>query len=643
VAGADGELRLQYTAGPAGLPRHWKLWVELPPGWNTTLGCSRADRGVTWQWVDPRAANHFGVIAVPDGVHVGLEVGWHKDLYGVGSRFGRVHSFRISGRGLEAGESFGLVFRHADNEGQFRAPAAGGSGEVRWLVVHPLEPLPDRHPVLAEAAPGRPRSYPVRTVELTLGAGPARWIEASLPSRAGAGEPVVLRVRLLDGNHHLVKSWPAPAVFEGTGPLAGVTDSLEPDETGVAEVQLQAAGEGVARVTVSVAGVGSAKSNPVEILPDSPRMKVYWGDLHSHSRISHDGLGADPFGYARYASALDFYALTEHSRHVTPEEWKRIQADCSHHHRPGRFVTLLAAEDSAFTPSGHFNLYFASESAKQHRPAKRSALPQEYGDPWPLVIPHHTGKQWRIEMSDFWLGFFNHLLGPHVDWKHAPDVELPAVEIYSLHGSSELYDPSDKLAYEHCDVTLLPKATKSLYCQTGGSRPGPHYARDGWAAGRVMGTVAGSDDHRSQPGRRGGGLTAVMAPELTREEIFEAIRARRTWATTGDRILIEFSIDGKPMGSVLPAGSPGHLKARALGTGRIETFTLWRFAWNERSWKAVKQVRPSGEEAVMELSVGSAPAVYYLRVDQEGQANGRPIRAWSSPIWMGPPGESATP
>ena len=45
------------------------------------------------------------------------------------------------------------------------------------------------------------------------------------------------------------------------------------------------------------------------------------------------------------------------------------------------------------------------------------------------------------------------------------------------------------------------------------------------------------------------GLAAVWAAENTREALFDAMRDRQCYATTGERILIEFSINGESMGS----------------------------------------------------------------------------------------------
>ncbi len=73
-----------------------------------------------------------------------------------------------------------------------------------------------------------------------------------------------------------------------------------------------------------------------------------------------------------------------------------------------------------------------------------------------------------------------------------------------------------------------------------------------------MGVIAGSDSVDGRPGASHpghmavrnvrGGLTAVELPELTRPALWNALRARRCYATTGERILLTFRAGDWRMG-----------------------------------------------------------------------------------------------
>lgn len=211
------------------------------------------------------------------------------------------------------------------------------------------------------------------------------------------------------------------------------------------------------------------------------------------------------------------------------------------------------------------------------------------------------------------------------------------MEIYSAHGESERYDPEDALSYEH-----------NLSAPFSNSIPGPHYARDAWAQGEKFVTMASSDDHNGQPGKRFNGLAAVTAPRLDRSDILDAIDAGHVYATTGERILLDFSMNDKPMGSTVQTkpGAPLHCKIEVHGTGPLDTVEVFRYVFQgSRTWETAYIRRGIGLQdftaSWIENSQGRS--VYYVRVQQRDAlpvmvptAQMRPVRAWSTPIWLEP-------
>jgi hypothetical protein len=101
-----------------------------------------------------------------------------------------------------------------------------------------------------------------------------------------------------------------------------------------------------------------------------------------------------------------------------------------------------------------------------------------------------------------------------------------------------------------------------------------HQRSEVWAAsfratGRFLGNTAGGDDQIGRPGYgflayidspedrpSGLGLVAIQAANLTRESVFASLYNRRVYATTGARILLDFVINGHPMGSELVCLGP---------------------------------------------------------------------------------------
>ena len=66
-----------------------------------------------------------------------------------------------------------------------------------------------------------------------------------------------------------------------------------------------------------------------------------------------------------------------------------------------------------------------------------------------------------------------------------------------------------------------------------------------------------------------GGLAAVLAPENSTEAIFRALRDRSTYATTGERILLDATLNGEGMGRRVTEAAVRTVAARVAGTQPI--------------------------------------------------------------------------
>src|SRR5262249_51741109 len=123
--------------------------------------------------------------------------------------------------------------------------------------------------------------------------------------------------------------------------------------------------------------------------------------------------------------------------------------------------------------------------------------------------------------------------------------------------------------------------------------------------------------------------TGIYTEELTREAVFDAIRSRRCYATTGVRMIMDFRADGRWMGEEYKSANAPHFQARVIGTAPIESVTLVK---NNRDYV----VKP-GSCRKIEFEYGRTEPpretdYYYLRViQQDGEM------AWSSPIWISRP------
>lgn len=460
--------------------------------------------------------------------------------------------------------------------------------------------------------------------KIMLRSGLAVEMLLTAPSEAVLGQPSILHLAVLDRFHNPVASYAGDVdlrIQEGeAGAPARV--HLSPGR-GWAEVTFVPRRAGVLRINAfEKSRALQATSNPILVLQRKPREQIYWGDVHSHTRFSvEDGVGnpASAYAYARYVSGLDFYSMSDHARppecRIVKGVWKGNYAEynalADRFNVAGKFATLHAYEASFYPPYGHVIVYYRGDAGPLLYPDEVT-LPEAWRDLTPgraLTIPHHTVKM------------------PHpIDWSDAKNPEFRRnIEIYSSHGLSEEYHPSGPLAFE-----------QSLFTNPSTSQKTGISAQQAWAEGYRLSTVAGSDNHRAHPGQPENGLTAVIAPSLSRVSVFDAMFNRRTYATTGVRIILNFEINQVGMGGIVTVPGQASIHVRAIGTDIIDLIDVLRHTDGHPGFQIIHQLSPAREQATFAF-VDRPPigkAIYYVRIRQRHLVRGRAAMAWSSPIWV---------
>ena len=392
----------------------------------------------------------------------------------------------------------------------------------------------------------------------------ARW-KAILPSLAIVGEPFRLAIVAEDlwGNAtadveqrlKLVPSRPVgglPATVDienGDGPR--VIENLVAEAEGVLDLRLIAKEEEVAR------------ANPLRVVKQAA-LRRYWGDLHGQSGETI-GMGSAEsyFRYARDAAFIDIVGHQGNDFQITDAFWQELNWLTAKFDVPGHFVCLPGYEWSGNTGmGGDRNVFFRHEG----RPIRRSSHILVQGQTSTMAV-HTADKLFRaLDGEDTVV--IAHVGGRYANLKYAHDGRFErAVEIHSTWGTFEW---------------LL---------------------HDAFELGFRIGVVCHSDDHKGRPGatRPGastfgaiGGLTCYLMSELTRDALFEALRKRHHYGTTGARIFLdvhgsfdqpvtgfsedpkiarvtEFPVREALMGDIIRPGSvPMRLATEVIGTAPIE-------------------------------------------------------------------------
>src|SRR5690606_12813286 len=109
-------------------------------------------------------------------------------------------------------------------------------------------------------------------------------------------------------------------------------------------------------------------------------------------------------------------------------------------------------------------------------------------------------------------------------------------------------------------------------------------------------------------------LACVLAPSLTRENIFEAIRRRRVFGTSGNRPLLDFRVNGHLMGEEIEveADEPIRISAYVAAREPLKWLTIVR---NNENWHYFGGEGWHSRFSVVDKDPPKGESYYYLRVE----------------------------
>ncbi len=516
-----GTWTLTYTAGPDGIPVGGGIRIS----WHFTR---------TWgtpQYSDPRAPDY--VTAHTSGRAKLDYDSEHRGLFEYPFNQGRI-LVRLQDHVLNPGEQITVVLGD---------PSQGSPGFQTSLVsekdftfrVEVCTEVPETgFPVYR-----RLRELPKITVKTLFD--PQRFF-AVAPSIVHPSQPFSLKLVAEDKYRNTCEGYSRDVQIHAES--TDLTERLGTYQitAGVLQVDdLQLPTTGVWRIIVKSDDGVLGKSNPI-LCGTEDKHEMYWGELHGHTRYSDGyGSGDDYFQFARTKAFLDFAAITDHDVELdapdykVSEMWEEVNAAVAHHHAPPHFLTLLAYEwsparitETTKYPFGDHNvLYFQKHGYIFPTGAETSNT---------LRKLYQRLKELPLETL---VKVIPHVGGAIGNWEiHDPDLE-PLGEIYSVHGSFEDFG---QIALDRGYRIGFVGAADAHNGQIGGFPPG------------------NSVNHFVH-----GGLTAILADELSRKSLYEAVSKRRVYATTGKRILLDFELNGEKMGSDVASSTAPRIIAKAVG------------------------------------------------------------------------------
>ncbi|MEM7012590.1 MAG: DUF3604 domain-containing protein [Verrucomicrobiota bacterium] len=291
-------------------------------------------------------------------------------------------------------------------------------------------------------------------------------------------------------------------------------------------------------------------------------LQSFYGDMHNHCGISY-GHGSLEDALSNAREQLDFVSITGHAHWPdmpAPEEriqyiidfheegfahlksvWPQMMETLRARNVEGEFV-IFPGFEVHFCATGDRNMLYKNLDGEILYPNDLADLNRqlqnlrESGND-SIAQPHHVG--YRVGTRG-------------IDWDSFDPAFAPFVEMLSMHGCSE--DSENTRPFLH---SMGPSDWEStIAC--------------GLSKGHVFGFSGGTDHHSGHPGSYGHGRTGLWAESCTREAIWDALYARRMYALTGDRMQLKFTVNGAPMGSVIPDSAKREIAFDVEAGGAID-------------------------------------------------------------------------
>jgi trimeric autotransporter adhesin len=254
----------------------------------------------------------------------------------------------------------------------------------------------------------------------------------------------------------------------------------------------------------------------------------YFGNLHAHTSYS-DGSGTPEDAFAQARQHLDFIAVTEHN-HSEAERGANDRADgLLIADDPSLYTRLKHAADAA-TIDGEFVAFWGQEfstiSKGNHSNVFQAGgvLGFDNGDYRALLASLDTevvqfNHPWDNDTANYGYGQFK----SYSKMRQATEKNVRLIEVINGPGTKN-------------DTGL--RATVK----------GEGHYKNYLSRGLRLAPSANQDNHYFTWGDLTGARTVVLATELSRRGILQAIRARRSYASTDQNVRVTFTVHGAVMG-----------------------------------------------------------------------------------------------
>lgn len=340
----------------------------------------------------------------------------------------------------------------------------------------------------------------------------------------------------------------------------------------------------------------------------SDTYNIYFGQLHSHTSYS-DGAGSaeDAYQHASQVKNLDFLAVTDHSNSFDnadsasiadgsmSTEWVEGHA-LAEQYTTDEFVGLFGYEMTWSNGLGHMNTF--------NTPGFQSRTQKDYSTYATALQNYYAALKTQTDS----ISQFNH---PGTTFGDFSDFAYYDEEIDEL-------------------ITIIEVGNGEGAIGSSGYFPSYEYYTRALDKGWHVAPTNNQDNHKGLWGDANTGRSVVLADSLSEDDIYDAMRNYRVYATEDNDLSILYTLDDNIMGTIMDKSDVGDnvtLKVALTdptdsSIGKVEVIV------NGGLSIASKSVATASE--TVNFTVPSDYSYYYIRVTEaDGDI------AVTAPVWVG--------
>lgn len=345
--------------------------------------------------------------------------------------------------------------------------------------------------------------------------------------------------------------------------------------------------------------------------------KFYFGNIHAHSAFSdgnkdkatsHAQTPADCFAFAKSSKHFDFLGISEHNHSqagMALENFSKGVQQAEDENEDGTFVCMYGMEYGVIKNGGHVIIYGVDS----------------------LI-------GWEEDNFDIFCGKFDY----KTLWKLL--AARPAAFATLAHPKTSDFKNLLNTTYNEeaddaiCGATIKTGPAFSKKKNYSEKPPGSFYSyyRKMLAAGYKLGPTIDHDTHNTVFGRSHRSRTVVLARELNRDSIMTAYKAMRFYASEDWNTNVDFTINGHPIGSILPTTSDIDIQVTVTDGDASDKTASIKVLFGKPGSKVISKVLTSvinKNTLQFTKNVPDEPAYYYVEIIQK---DGDKI--YTAPIWI---------